>query len=169
MKRRFTISALTALMTMALISGVFAGPAPTKTEGAKQISGIGYYAEPGACTDPQGEGASYVLTMTGSLTGCQYVFIETQKCTPGEVYYEAGSETFVGTYDGQPGTFRTTYVFTAKYADCAAFIGEVEGRCQHPFINGSGTGVFDGIREARIDMRDDTAVGNFPYRGHLLF
>lgn len=64
MKRRFTIWALTALTMMALISGVFAGSPPA--QGAKQISGIGYYAEAGACTDPQGEGASYVLTLTGS-------------------------------------------------------------------------------------------------------
>jgi hypothetical protein len=169
MKRRFTISALTALTMMALISGVFAGPAPTPTQGAKQIAGIGYYAEPGACTDSQGDGASYVLTLTGSLSGCHYVFVETSRCLASGAYYESGTETFVGTYDGQPGTFRTDYVFTAKYADCEAFTEEKEGRCQHPFINGSGTGVFLGIREARIDMRDDTDVGNFPYRGHLQF
>ena len=169
MKRRFTIWALTALTMMALISGVFAGPAPAPPQGAKQISGIGYYAESGACTDSQGDGASYVLTLTGSLSGCHYVFVETTKCTPGGAYTETGTETFVGTYDGQPGTFRTTYVFTAKYADCEALVGEVEGRCQHPFINGSGTGVFEGIKEARVDMRDDVPAGNFPYRGHLLY
>lgn len=170
MKRRFTISALTALlMTMALISGVVAGPAPTRPEGAKQISGIGYYAESGACTDSQGQGADYVLTLTGSLAGCHYVFVETAKCSPGGAYYESGTETFVGTYDGQPGTFRTNYVFTAKYVDCANLAGEIEGRCQHPFVDGSGTGVFQGIKEARLDMRDDVGAGNFPYKGHLLF
>jgi hypothetical protein len=169
MKRRFTISALTALTMMLLISGVFAGTTPTRAEGAKQIAGIGYYAEPGACTDIQGAGASYVLTLTGSLSGCHYVFVETSRCLASGAYYESGTETFVGTYDGQPGTFRTDYVFTAKYADCAAFAGEVEGRCQHPFVNGSGTGVFAGIKEARLDMRDDVGAGNFPYRGHILF
>ena len=169
MKRRFTISALTALTMMVLISAVLAGPSPKGLEGAKQISGIGYYAESGACTDPQGAGASYVLTLTGSLSGCHYVFIETSRCLASGAYYESGTETFVGSYDGQPGKFRTKYVFTAKYADCEAFTEEKEGRCQHPFINGSGTGVFLGIREARIDMRDDVAAGSFPYRGHLLF
>ncbi len=170
MKRRLTISALTALtMMMALISGVFAGPPPTQTEGAKQISGIGYYAAEGQCTDQEGQGASYVLTLTGSLTGCHYVFVETSKCSPGGAYSESGTETFVGTYDGQAGTFQTNYLFTAKYVDCPNLTGEVEGRCQHPFVNGSGTGVFQGIKEARIDMRDDIPAGNFPYRGHLLF
>lgn len=168
MKRRFTIWAFTALTMMILITGVFAGPSPTP-QGAKQISGIGYYAAAGACTDAEGENASYVLTLTGSLTGCHYVFVETAKCSPGGTYTETGTETFVGTYDGQSGTFSTTYVFTAKYADCDALAGEVEGRCQHPFINGSGTGVFKGVKEARLDMRDDVGAGNFPYRGHLLY
>ena len=169
MKRRLTIWGLTALTAMTLISGVFAGPSRMRTGGAIQISGIGYYAAQGACTDPEGVGATYILSMTGSLNGCQYVFVETSKCSAGGAYYEAGTETFVGTYDGQPGMFRTNYVFTGKYADCAALAGEVEGRCQHPFIDGSGKGVFDGIKEARIDMRDDIGAGNFPYRGHLLF
>jgi hypothetical protein len=168
MKRRFTISALTALTMMALISGVFAGPAPTRTDGAKQISGIGYYAAAGECTtDPEGQGASYALTMTGSLTGCHYIFIETSRCLDSGAYYESGTETFVGTYDGQPGTFTTDYVFTAKYANCTTFTGETAGRCQHPFTGG--TGVFLGVKEARIDMKDDVAAGNFPYRGHVLF
>lgn len=170
MKRRFTIAALAALTTMmALIGGVVAGPAPTRIEGAKQISGIGYFAESGACTDTQGQGADYALTMTGSLVGCHYVFVETTRCSPGGAYYETGTEIFVGNYDGQPGTFKTSYVFTAKYADCENLAGEVEGRCQHPFMNGTGTGVFEGVKEARLDMRDDIGAGNFPYRGHLMF
>jgi len=169
MKRRFTIWTLTALTMMVFISAVLAGPSPARTEGAIKIAGVGSYAEPGACTHPEGEGADYVLTLTGSLSGCHYVFVETAKCSAGGGYYEAGTETFVGTYNGQPGTFRTTYVFTAKYLDCPNLTGEITGRCQHPFINGSGTGVFEGIREARLDMRDDIGAGNFPYKGHISF
>lgn len=169
MKRRFPILALTALTIMALISVVFATPAPMQSKAAQQISGIAYFDVAGECTHAEGQGASYALTMTGSLEGCHYVFVEPGRCTPGGAYYETGTETFVGTYKGQPGTFRTTYVFTAKYADCPNLAGELTGRCQHPFINDSGTGVFAGIREARIDMRDDIGAGNFPYRGHILF
>ena len=169
MKRRFITAALTALTMMALITGVFAGPSRMRVDGATQIAGIGTFAAPGACTDPEGQGADYVLTLTGSLSGCHYVFIESFKCQPGGAYYESGTETFVGTYNGQAGTFRTTYVFTAKYLDCPTLTGEITGRCQHPFISGSGTGVFAGIKEARLDMRDDVSAGNFPYKGHLLF
>lgn len=169
MKRRFTTSALTVLTMMALIGAVFAGPSPKRTEGSKPISGIGYFDLSGQCTDPEGQGSDYALIMTGSLSGCHYVFVGNGKCSPGGAYYETGTEIFVGTYDGQPGTFTTGYVFTAKYLDCPNLTGEVTGRCQHPFVNGSGTGVFAGIREARLDMRDDIGEGNFPYRGHLLF
>src|SRR6266850_1598124 len=86
MKRRFTISA--TLTILALISAVFAAPSPTPAGGAKQLSGIGYYAELGVCTDPAGQGASYALTLTGSLSGCHYVFVETGQCSPGGAYYE---------------------------------------------------------------------------------
>lgn len=169
MKRRFPVLALTVLTMMVFIGAVFAGPAPMRNEGAKQISGIGYFDADGQCTHTEGAGASYALTMTGSLSGCHYVFVEPGTCSPSGAYYETGTEIFVGTYNGQPGTFTTTYVFTAKYVDCPNLVGEVQGRCQHPFVNGSGTGVFAGIKEARLDMRDDISAGNFPYKGHLLF
>jgi hypothetical protein len=169
MNRRFPILALTALTMMVFISGVFAGPASLPVDGAKQISGIGTYAEPGACPELPGQPASYILSLNGSLTGCHYVFIETSRCLESGAYYESGTETFVGNYDGQPGTFTTNYVFTAKYANCTTFVGETAGRCQHPFAEGSGTGVFAGLKEARFDMKDDVEAGNFPYRGHLLF
>ena len=135
--------------------------------GAAQMSGIGYYAEPGQCNDdPEGQGASYALTMTGDLEGCHYVFVETARCSAGGAYRETGTETFVGLYNGVPGTFKTTYVFTAKYRDCANLIGEVAGRCQHPLIAGSGEGVFEGVT-GRLDMKDDIETGSFPYRGHF--
>jgi hypothetical protein len=136
------------------------------TGGATQISGIGSYAEPGACNDQEGQGSDYVLTMTGDLHGCHYVFIETATCSPGGAYSETGTETFVGRYNGAPGTFRTTYLFTATYRDCANFVGEIAGRCQHPIVAGSGEGVFEGVT-GRFDMQDDIETGNFPYRGHF--
>ena len=134
--------------------------------GATQFSGIGFYAEPGACNDPEGQGSDYVLTMTGDLQGCHYVFVETATCSPGGAYSETGTETFVGLYNGAPGTFRTTYLFTATYSDCANLLGEIAGRCQHPIVAGSGEGVFEGVT-GRFDMQDDIEAGSFPYRGHF--
>jgi len=43
---------------------------------------------------------------------------------------------FVGIYNGQQVSFRTTYKFEARYDGCAANGGslgaEIFGRCQHP-------------------------------------
>jgi hypothetical protein len=134
--------------------------------GATQMSGIGYYAEPGQCNDPEGQGADFALTMTGDLEGCHYVFVATAGCSAGGAYSESGTETFVGLYNGAPGTFKTTYLFTAKYRDCPSLVGEIAGRCQHPIIAGSGEGVFEGVT-GRFDMKDDVETGSFPYRGHF--
>ena len=136
------------------------------TRGATQISGIGYYAGPSECNDPEGVGSTYDLTMTGDLEGCHYVFVETARCSAGGAYRETGTETFVGRYNGAPGTFETTYRFTAKYTDCANLVGEIVGRCQHPITAGSGEGVFEGVT-GRLDFKDDIEMGNFPYRGHF--
>jgi len=136
------------------------------TAGATQISGIGYFAGPAECNDPEGQGSDYDLIMTGDLEGCHYVFVETARCSAGGTYNETGTETFVGLYNGAPGTFETTYRFTAKYTDCANLVGEIVGRCQHPITAGSGEGVFEGVT-GRLDFKDDIEMGNFPYRGHF--
>ena len=166
MKRRLIILALTALTVVTLLGVVLTVPSAALAQGATQISGIGYYAGPSECNDPDGVGSTYDLTMTGDLEGCHYVFVETARCSAGGAYNETGTETFVGLYNGAPGTFETTYRFTAKYTDCANLVGEIVGRCQHPITAGSGEGVFAGVA-GRLDMRDDVETGTFSYRGHF--
>ena len=148
---------------------------PTKQEqissrGATQISGIGFYAEPDECNAV--EDASFALRMTGDLEGCHYVFVDFFECSPSGTYRESGREYFVGTYHEEAGTFWTEYRFEAKFEDCSedgSYLGlEIFGRCQHPIVKGSGTGVFEGVT-GRLDFKDDIAAGNFPYRGHLNF
>ncbi len=139
-----------------------------KAGGETQISGVGYVAETGECNDLQGQGADFVVKMTGDLEGCLYTFVEDFECSPSGTYREQGRELFVGTYKGETGTFRTTYKFEAKYEDCPKLVGEIFGRCQHPIVGGSGEGVFKGVT-GRIDFKDDIAAGNYPYRGHLRF
>jgi hypothetical protein len=141
--------------------------APANAGGATQISGIGFFAEPGECTDPEGQGADFALKMTGDLEGCHYVFVETFECSPSGTYRERGTEIYVGGGgEGDDGTFGTTYQFSAKYEDCPNPINEIFGRCQHPIIAGSGTEDYEGVT-GRLDFKDDIAAGNFPYRGHL--
>ncbi|HEX6169855.1 MAG TPA: hypothetical protein VFZ33_09180, partial [Chitinophagaceae bacterium] len=109
--------------------------------GATQISGIGYYATSGEC-DYGSQGAAYAIRMTGDLQGCLYAFIDEYECSPSGTYREEGREYFVGTYNGQTGTFWTTYKFEARYEGCsesgAPLGAEIFGRCQHPIVAGSG-------------------------------
>jgi hypothetical protein len=159
--KRFAFLPVTILTLLALVI-----PSTAFARGATQISGIAYWPSAGECTDPEGAGSDYAVIMTGDLSGCLYTFVEAGVCSPGEIYNETGHEIFVGEYNGGSGTFRTTYRFTAKYEDCANFVAEIVGRCQHPIIVDSGRGIFEGVT-GRLDLKDDVAAGNFPYRGHL--
>jgi hypothetical protein len=164
MKRRLTILTLITLAIVAFISVASTAPSPALAEGATQISGVAFFADTGECDDPEGEGAAYALVMTGDLEGCLYTFVETAQSSPSGTYRETGTELFVAS-DGS-GTFETTYRFEAKYEDVDNPATEIFGRCQHPIVEGSGTGIFEGVT-GRLDIKDDIEAGNFPYRGHL--
>lgn len=142
-----------------------------KASGAIQISGVGFFDATDECNS-SGQGANYALNLTGDLEGCHYFFVDEFDCSPSGTYREKGREYFVGTYNGQPGTFWTNYKFEAKYEGCTAngspLGAEILGRCQHPIVEGSGTGVFEGVT-GRLDFKDDIEAGNFPYTGHLQF
>jgi hypothetical protein len=163
---RLIIAAL-IISTIALIGYV----ASVNADGATQISGIGYFAEPGECEDevtgPNGQVPDYALNLTGDLQGCHYVFVETFTCTSGGTYIETGTEMYVGSgAAGDEGTFETTYRFTGLYEDCPNLTGQINGRCQHPIIAGSGTDDFEDVT-GRLDFNDDVEAGNAPYKGHL--
>lgn len=162
-------------ITLALILAIsyFGFVHAVSAEGSTRIEGIAYFAEEGQCTEtangPDGQDPDFALYMTGDLEGCWYVFVESAECKPSGVYLETGTELYVG--DGSTdndGTFRTNYFFSSKYEDCNTLAVEIHGRCQHPIADGSGTGDYAGVR-GRIDIKDDIAAGNFPYRGNLKF
>ena len=165
MKRAIVI-ALSVILAL-----ILAAPAAL-AGGATQISGVAFYADDArvhvTCDDPQGEGADYVpLVMTGDLEeGCLYTFIETSVSSPSGTYRETGTEIFVSA-DGSS-TFRTTYRFEGKYEDVDNLAGEIFGRCQHPIVEGSGTGIYEGVSGTLL-FKDDIEAGNFPYRGHLRY
>jgi hypothetical protein len=160
---------LNSVAALILLVSVFAfGSLPELPVQPEQVGGIGYWANPGDCTHPEGSGSNFALKMTGDLQGCHYIFVESANCTPSGVYMETGAETFVGYYRGRSGTFRTTYKFEAKYQNCPNAVGESRGRCQHPLVRGSGRGVFEGAN-GRLDFKDDIQAGNFPYRGHFIW
>src|ERR671910_2594113 len=165
MKRRLTILTLTTLAAVALIGVVSTAPSPALAEGATQISGEAVLDEADTC-DSASVSADYALLMTGDLDGCLYTFVQTQESSPSGTYRETGTETFVAS-DGS-GTFETTYRFEAKYEDVDNLSGEIFGRCQHPIVEGSGTGDYEGVR-GRLDFKDDVETGDFLYRGHLRY
>jgi hypothetical protein len=139
--------------------------------GSTQFDGIGYFDAADEC-GAAAAGAAYAVTMTGDLEGCLFVFIDEYECSPSGTYREIGREHFVGTYNGEAGTFWTSYKFEAKYEGCAengSYVGaEIFGRCQHPIVAGSGTGIFEGV-SGRMDMKDNVTEGSYPYRGHFRY
>ncbi len=80
---------------------------------------------------------------------------------------ETGNEVFVGD-DSTKDSFRTTYRYEAVYQNCAGASGEVVGQCQHPFVDESGTGIFEGVK-GWLTMHDDVVAGDFPYTGHVQY
>ena len=140
-------------------------------QGAEQVSGMGFFDAAGDCDDPVtgpiGQAPDFALVLTGDLEGCLYIFVESGDCTPSGVYHETGTEIYVGNGDpGNAGSFSTTYQFTAKYEDCPNFIGQINGRCQHPIVANSGTEDYEGVT-GRLDFKDDVDAGNVHYKGHL--
>jgi hypothetical protein len=163
MIRRLTIPTLTALAVVAFIGVVWTAPSPALVGGATQISGVASFDDVDVY-DFRSRGADSALIMTGDLEGCLYTFVETAESSPSGIYRETGTELFVAS-DGVS-TFETTYRFEAKYEDVTDPATEIFGRCQHPIVEDSGTGIYEGVT-GRIDFKDDVEAGNFPYRGHL--
>ena len=161
-KRSLSTIAFAHLMLAAII----AVPTAASAAGAEQISGSSVYAAPGECADAVGAGSAYALKLSGDLTGCHYVFAVSSRCSPSGAYKESGYEIFVGQLKGVDGSFRTSYIFEAKYADCQTLAIELFGRCQHPLVAGSGVGAFVGTT-GRLDFKDEVETGIFYYRGHL--
>ena len=162
--------ALALAIAQVTAKDVSAAPSPALAGGATQISGDAYFDDPavGECAPPpEGVASDYPpLVMTGGLEGCLYTDILTTESSPSGTYRETGTEFFVAS-DGVS-TFETTYRFEAKYEDVDTLSGEIFGRCQHPIVEGSGTGDYEGV-SGRLDFKDDIEAGNFPYRGHLRY
>jgi hypothetical protein len=165
-----------ALLGILLSSSLVSVAAPAQAGGPPhaaggQVDGPASFDEEACPAPPEGfeDFTDYPgLLLQGDLEGCLYTDVQETRGTPTDgVYVEMGQEVFVGTLNGgEPGTFTTTYRFQGKYAAGA----EVFGRCQHPIVDGSGTGGFEGAT-GRLDFKDlieDSGV-TYVYRGHIRF
>lgn len=165
--QRMSVIAATA------VSATMVASAPVSAT-ANQIAGIGVFDTAGTtCPGPPDGYADFVsyppIVLTGSLEGCWYTKVESAKDlgAPSGIYLESGREVFVGSLNGGPtGLFTTTYKFESKWDPDVSTGTEVNGRCQHPLVVGSGTGGFDGAT-GRVDFKDIVADGSYRYRGHL--
>ncbi len=170
------------LIVAALI--VFAGlalvPSPAGAAGADQIGGtaVGFPNAPDTC-DPTAVGpVNYILAMpegSGSLVGCIYGVVEEATFNAGGQFLRRASETFVGCFEDRCGSFQLDATITSRWVNGEPFVGDqVNGRCQHKIVRGSGTGDFEGVN-GRLDFKDileRDADGNllaisFDYKGHL--
>ena len=165
MKRRLTIFTLTTLAIVAFIGVAWTALSPVLAGEATQISGVAVLDEADEC-DSGSKEADFALIMSGDLEGCLYTFVQSAESSPSGTYRETGTELFVAS-DGVS-TFETTYRFEARYEDVDNLSGEQFERCQHPIVEGSGTGIFEGV-SGQLFFKDDVEAGNFPYRGHLQF
>jgi hypothetical protein len=46
--------------------------------------------------------------------------------------------------------------------------GEIFGRCKHPIVEGSGTGIYEGV-SGQLFFKDNVETGTFSSRGHLRY
>ena len=145
---------------------------PIASDAATRLSGDAYY-DAAQCPGPPAGYEDFAdydgLVLTGSIEGCLYTNVITTKETPGGVYLESGEEIIVGSLDGGPvGTFTTTYRFESKFDPDSEV--QQHGRCQHPIVEGSGTGGFEGAK-GRLNFKDiigETAT-TYIYWGHINF
>ena len=157
---------LAAGVTAVLVVVGFA-PSSTAAE-AVRVSGSGAPAADDECVTDQGYGEANAPAGVpplsfdeGDLIGCYYVdTADTRVTATGGGRYrlvEQGTETFIGTFDGDPVTFRTSYVFLAWFLGDPSDGGtQLSGGCHHPLIEG-GTGA--------LHFTDDVENGLIRYRG----
>ena len=176
-RRSVTVAAATAALLVVMVAPVSAGTGATQIGGTGAFHAIGFTAE---CPDPGGDYSAFdnftLILDSGNLQGCWYTLVEEYSFSPSGgsgpvVYHERGREVFVGElYDDDgnelgSGTFETTYHFTGRYEDDSLLV-EIHGRCQHPIVSGTGTGVFEDMT-GRVDFKDNVDTGVLTYRGHL--
>lgn len=164
---------LSTMMVVIALSILTALAAPVSAGGTTQISGDGVVLGFGAACGPDGEtsdpnGVTIELT-AGDLVGCWFTDEITYfQQNPSGTVQERGRETFKVYNDDDElvGSFNTTYKFTGKFLPDFT---EVHGRCQHPIVAGSGTGIFEGVT-GRVDFKDidpENGLGILEYRGHI--
>ncbi len=151
-------------------------------QGNTQVSGTGAFDGAGNCGLPPTGFEDYfwfTVELEGDLVGCLYTLPEWGKVTNSNTYQERGREVIEACLDlggdggcdpGDPyGMFETKYHFTSKWAGAPFESAQINGRCQHPIVTGSGTDDFSGAT-GRLDFKDNIVDGlavDFDWKGHI--
>ena len=93
--------------------------------------------------------ADYTIAMSGDLDGCIYGYVLSEKVLDNGIYQSRDQEFFVGSWDGNEGSWEMREHFTSKWDP--TFTEQKYGRC----ITG------------RLDFKDDVVLGVVNYRGHV--
>ncbi len=158
---------------------------PASAKGNTQISGMGFadaLPPSNVCDNAPLDFTDFTIVLEGDLVGCLYTAVDWFQVSPNDdnpdrshVYQERGREVIEACLDldgdgcdpGDPyGMFETTYHFTSKWAGAPFESAQINGRCQHPIVSGSGTDDFSGAT-GRLDFKDNVAEGDFDWRGHI--
>jgi len=162
--------AMALAASVALFGAAPAGAASDR--GTRQLEGIANFDADGFC-DPVADGIDaevfFPLVFDGEgMVGCWYLIPDDVKLVnttdTGGLLIESGIDIFVGTLDGVPGRFTTTYIFRGKYGDFSDPFSEIFGFCQHKLVEGEGA--FEGM-QGIVHIRDDVTNFNFPWKAQL--
>jgi hypothetical protein len=146
---------------------------------ARQVDGVAVpWPEAPETCDPGAIGpVDYILAMpagSGDLVGCIYGIREPAEQRPGGTINVPADEVFIGCLDDVCGSFLLRARITNKWDGPPGVGDQIDGRCQHKIVSGTGTGDFVGV-EGRLDFKDiivrdergELISLSFAYRGHL--
>ncbi len=158
-RKSLRVMVVVALVSATALLGIASPAGAGDSEREIKVSGVGYPGGPGdnGCNEM---GADYTIFMTGDIEGCVYGIIlsEQYEEESGE-YQSRDHETFIGTLDGLSGSWEMDEAFWAVFDTETG--DQLSGRCEHPIIEGSGTGDFataDGELRFVDNVENHTAV-----------
>jgi len=178
-KPRILLLRAIAFVSLAVCLLLLAPTASATASGAIQVEGeaVPWPAAPDTC-DPSATGpVDYVLAMpdgSGSLVGCLYGIRQEERFNAGGQLQVNSTEIFIGCHGDRCGSFELKAFITSRWDGLPGVGNQMNGRCQHKIVSGTGNGDFAGI-EGRLDFKDilttddDGTVTSisFDYEGHL--
>ncbi len=158
-RKSLRVMAVVALLSTTALFGIASPAGAGDSEREIEVSGVGIPGGPEdyGCDELP---AHYVILMTGDIEGCIYgITLSDQYEEESGEYQSRDHETFIGTLDGLSGSWEMDEAYWAVFDTETG--DQLSGRCEHPIIEGSGTGDFataDGELRFVDNVENHTAV-----------